>query len=197
MRNILQEQRRSSIIAAVITIFMGLLLILVPNRSVRFLCGLLGAALMITGIVYILGWFSRRRQGDFPAWFLIPGLILVSLGLWLLTNPASVIVLLQFIFAAILLFHGIIDLQGAVVLIRNRFYRWWLDLALAAVTIVLGMVILINPFQTFEMLTLLIGISLIYDGISDLVLIHRLTQALRGIERLEDVLEGEGWAEDD
>ena len=95
MKSILREQRRSSIVAAAVTILLGLMLVLVPNRSIRFLCGLLGTALMVTGLIYILGWFAKRRDG-FPVWFLIPGLLLAALGLWLLSRPASVIVLIQF-----------------------------------------------------------------------------------------------------
>ena len=97
MKSILREQRRSSIVAAAVTILLGLMLVLVPNRSIRFLCGLLGTALMVTGLIYILGWFAKRRDG-FPVWFLIPGLLLAALGLWLLSRPASVIVLIQFSF---------------------------------------------------------------------------------------------------
>ena len=50
MKSILREQRRSSIVAAAVTILLGLMLVLVPNRSIRFLCGLLGTALMVTGL---------------------------------------------------------------------------------------------------------------------------------------------------
>ncbi len=131
MKSILREQRRSSIVAAAVTILLGLMLVLVPNRSIRFLCGLLGTALMVTGLIYILGWFAKRRDG-FPVWFLIPGLLLAALGLWLLSRPASVIVLIQFSFAAVLLFHGVIDLQSALSLMREGWPRWWIDLALAA-----------------------------------------------------------------
>ena len=80
MKSILREQRRSSIVAAAVTILLGLMLVLVPNRSIRFLCGLLGTALLVTGLIYILGWFAKRRDG-FPVWFLIPGLLLAALGL--------------------------------------------------------------------------------------------------------------------
>ena len=178
MKTILREQRRSSIAAAGITLVLGLLLVLAPNRSIRLLCTLLGAALLITGLVYLFSWLARRREG-FPAWFLIPGLILAALGLWLLTSPGSVIVLIQFIVAAVLIFHGAIDLQGAVSLLRLGFAGWWLDLLLSALTLVLGVVVLLNPLGTMEALTVLIGLSLIYDGVSDLYLIHRVTRAFR------------------
>ena len=147
MKSILREQRRSSIVAAAVTILLGLMLVLVPNRSIRFLCGLLGTALMVTGLIYILGWFAKRRDG-FPVWFLIPHLR-------------------------------------------------WIFLALAALTLVLGGVVLFNPFGTMEALTILIGLSLVYDGISDLVLIHRLSRAFREAERRGDVIETEGWSRDD
>lgn len=182
MRNILREQRRSSMIAAVITILLGVLLIFVPNRSARFLCALLGGALVLTGAIYILGWLSKRRQTGFPVWFLLPGVILTALGLWLLTNPASVIVLIQYIFAAILIFHGVIDLQGAVSLARQGWERWWLDILLAVLTLALGVLIFINPFGTTEVLMMAIGVSLVFDGASDLLLIHRLTKAFRQAE---------------
>ena len=71
--------------------------------------------------------------------FALAGLLragaLAALGLWLLSSPASVIVLIQFSFAAVLLFHGVIDLQGAVSLMREGWPRWWIDLALAALAL--------------------------------------------------------------
>lgn len=179
MRNILREQRRSSIVAAMVTILMGLLLIFVPNRSIQLLCALLGGALMLTGIIYIFGWLSKRRETGFPVWFLLPGVILVALGLWLCTSPASVVLLIQYIFVAVLIFHGVIDLQGAVSLARRGWDRWWMDLLLAVLTLALGALILVNPFGAAEALMMAIGVSLVFDGVSDLVLIHRLTRAFR------------------
>ncbi len=180
MGNIFWEHRRSSVVMAAITLLLGLLLVLAPNRSIRFLCALLGTALLVTGLFYLFSWLTRRRTG-FPAWFLIPGLILIALGLWLLTSPGSVVVLIQFSFAVVLIFHGVVDLQGAWLLFRARLPRWWLDLLLALFTVALGAVVLWNPFGAMEALVFLIGLSLIYDGASDLYLIWRVSRALRDL----------------
>ena len=191
MRNILREQRRSSMVAAVVTILMGLLLIFVPDRSIQLLCALLGGALMLTGVIYIFGWLSKRRETGFPVWFLLPGVILVALGLWLCTSPASVVLLIQYIFAAILIFHGVIDIQGAVSLMRQGWNRWWMDLLLAGLTLVLGILILLNPFGAKVNLRDSIyyacddyseNVSLVFDGVSDLSLIHRLSKAFREMD---------------
>lgn len=47
---------------------------------------------------------------------------------------------------------------------KQSWSRWWLDLALGAVTIALGALVLINPFGTFATLIMLIGLALIFDG---------------------------------
>ena len=186
MKSILHEQRSSSVAAAAVTILLGLVLVCWPDRSIGFLCMLLGAAIFITGIIYVLGWIARRKEGV-PAFFVLPGVILCALGVWLMTNPASVVILIQYIFGAILIFHGAVDLQGAVALMRGQVERWWLDLALAALTIALGALVLVNPFGAFATLVILIGVALVFDGVSDLYIIWRLTRAFRAVEReLED-----------
>ncbi len=185
MRAILYEQRRSSILAAGITILLGLLLLFWPDHSVNLMCMLLGAAILTTGLVYVLGWLGRRKAGV-PAFYVLPGLILCALGMWLLTKPESVVRLVQYIFGGVLIFHGVVDLQGAAVLARQRYPRWTAGLLLAVLTTGLGALILVNPFGTFAALTMLIGASLVFDGVSDLVLIGRLSGAFkeaRGAER--------------
>jgi len=183
MKTILHEQRMSSIAAALVTILLGVVLIWWPDRSVNFLCMLLGAAIFITGVIYILGWLARRREGV-PAFFVLPGVILCALGIWLMTSPASVIKLIQYIFGAILIFHGVVDLQGSVALMRQKWGRWWVDLLLALLTVALGALILLNPFGTFATLVVLIGAALIFDGVSDLCIIWRLSRAFKAAERV-------------
>lgn len=164
MKTILQEQRRSSVIVALITM-------------------VLGAALLICGLVYILGWLVRRREGGISAFTLIPGVVLSGLGIWLMTSSDSVIALVQYVFGAVVIFHGVLDVQSSVSLMRQGAARWWLDLALSALTLALGTLILINPFGTFAALVTLIGLVLIYDGLSDLWIIHRLSRMVRDLER--------------
>lgn len=86
MKSVLRQQRRSSIAAAVVTLLLGLALVFWPNRSVGILCMLLGAAVLLTGILYILGWFSRHRD-RVSALVLLPGVVFCGLGVWMLSSP--------------------------------------------------------------------------------------------------------------
>lgn len=180
MNSILRQQRRSSIAAAVVTILLGLFLAFWPGQSVSFLCMLLGAAIALTGVIYFVGWLARRKAGV-PALFVLPGVVLFALGAWLMTSPASVVQLVQYIFGAVLIFHGIVDLQGALALMGQGYSRWWVDLLLAVLTLALGMLVVVNPFGTFAALMTLVGLSLVFDGVTDLVIIWRLSRAFKDV----------------
>lgn len=182
MKTILHEQRLSSALGALVTMALGGLLIFWPNRSMEFLCLMLGGTICAIGVIYILGWLIRRKAG-MPSFFILPGVILCALGVWLMTGPDSVIMLIQYIFGAVLVFHGLLDLKGVLVLMGHKWPNWWLDLLLALVTVGLGAMVLLNPFGTFAALVILIGAALIYDGVTDLILIFRLGRAYKAAER--------------
>lgn len=178
MKGILWEQRFSGVMSALLTAAAGGLLLFWPDRSVEFLCALLGAALLIIGLVYILGCLARRR-GGVPAWFLIPGVILAALGLWLMKSPGAVATLVQYVFAAVLVFHGVLDVQSALALNALGWPRWGWNLLPGGLTLLLGIVIFLNPMGSFLTLVMLVGWALIFDGLSDLYLIVTLGRANR------------------
>lgn len=188
MKIILYEQRMSSILAALITLALGIVLVVWPDRSVQFLCTLLGLAILLIGLIYILGWLSKRKEGV-PSFFVLPGVILGALGIWLMSSPESVVMLIQYIFGAILVVHALIDFQAAITMIRLHREHWRLDLFFALITLGMGVLVLYNPFATFATLVILIGVSFIFDGLSDLCLILRLQSAIRAEARLRELEE--------
>lgn len=177
MKSILQEQQRSSAMIALVTIVFGVVLVLWPNRSVSVICAMLGGALLISGLLYVIAWFAGKGRAGAPVFMIIPGVVLAGLGVWLMTSSQTVIALIQYVFGAVVIFHGILDLQGAFVLLRQKMPRWWAALLLAAITFGLGLIILINPMDAFSALVAMIGVALVYDGVSDLWLILLLRKS--------------------
>jgi uncharacterized membrane protein HdeD (DUF308 family) len=181
MKSILRERRLSSTFSALIAIALGVVLLLWPDLSSRLLCMILGATLLIAGAGYIISYFARRSRLATLQFEIILGIVLAILGLWLLLRPDIFLSLLQFVFGAVLVIHGVIDLQAAFHLQGAGYERWWLALILALLTVVLGAVIILDPFTTLNALLMLIGVALIYDGISDLLLIFRLSRVFRAV----------------
>ena len=90
----------------------------------------------------------------------------------------------------ILVLHGFYDLQQAVFLGRAKYGFWWLVLLLAGLTIVLGGILLWNPFEAMSIAIKFIGVFLVFDGVSDLWIFSRARRITRQIrETVEDSME--------
>ena len=177
MRSILREQWLTSALVALVTCALGIVLLLWPESSISVMCSVLGGSLLLFGLLYVAAWFAGKGKRGASSLLLIPGVVLAGLGVWLMISAESVISLIQYVFAAVLLFHGFVDLQGAFALLRYHTRRWGVDLLLALATFGLGALVLVNPFGTFSALVMLMGIALVYDGLTDLWLILRLSHA--------------------
>ena len=70
----------------------------------------------------------------------------------------------------LVLLNGIVNLAQALDQKRRYYNRWVFSLAMAILTIVLGGLIMLNPFSTMEMLVVAIGIIIIYNGVSNLLI---------------------------
>ena len=185
MKNALRDQKKSSAFTALVTIAIGAVLMLKPGDSVTVLCRLLGGGVFLFGLIYVLSWFFNKRRGGFSSLLVIPGVVLAGLGVWLMISADTVIALIQYVFGAVIIFHGVLDLMGAASLVRHRAPRWWLDVLLAMLTLALGLLILANPFGAFSTLVTLIGIALIYDGLTDLWLIFRLSRTMKALQQAQ------------
>ena len=123
-----------------------------------------------------------------------------NMNLFDLTNltPGIGVFGLSFIalFAAMLIFHGILDLQGAIALAGMGWPRWWINLLLAVMTLALGALIFCNPMGSFFALIMVIGGALIFDGVSDLCIISTLGREIKRSAREEEsAVDGESGGE--
>ena len=83
----------------------------------------------------------------------------------------------------IIVVDGAVNLKRAMTLRSLDFSKWSIYFLLSCLTILLGVGAVLNPFDSLTLLLRLIGLVLIYDGLSDLWIIHRLSRMVRDLER--------------
>lgn len=202
MKGFMKDRAISCTISALCFIALGVVLVGWPDDSLRWICRLLGIVLLVSGAVFIISYLTKKKASTVLQYDLLIGVILALLGIWLLTNPSIIITFIQYIFGAILIIHGVIDVQGALSLRSFGSSRWWPALLCAIATIALGALIIFNPFASMSALLILIGISLIFDGVSDLVIIfnvgvtaHKVNKAAKQAAEDANVIDGKGEVE--
>jgi uncharacterized membrane protein HdeD (DUF308 family) len=179
MDSFLKRFKTNAFFSALLYAALGLVLLLWPEVSTGILCALLGVVLVVCGLADILT-FLRLRDGTlYASAHLIKGVVLAAVGVWLLSSPALIAVVIPRIIGILICFHGLNDLQDAVSLRKNDSTRWTAALALGLVTLALGLILVFDPFEAFTTVVRVIGAFLIYDGVSDLWISFQVGKAAK------------------
>lgn len=177
MNNFLKRVKTNALLSAALYALLGLVLLIWPAPSTRLLCIALGLVLAACGLGYLAVFFHHRDNSLYAACHLILGIILLVLGLWLVTQPTLIAVVIPRIIGVLMCIHGTGSLKDALELRTLHATQWTPALILGLVTLCLGTILLFNPFGAFTTVVRFIGAFLIYDGISSLWITLQLSRA--------------------
>lgn len=148
---------------------LGVVLIAAPEISARVLCRLGGGLLALFGVVKILGYCSRDLYRLAFQYDLAFGILLIILGCLMLFHTAPVLSLICALVGFWVLLDGLLKIQVAIDARRFGLGKWWLILAAAIPSGILGFVLLFRPSENVRVLTVLLGVSLVAEGFLNLI----------------------------
>lgn len=179
MKEFLQRIKLNVLLSALLSIFLGIILIIYPDNVTIFVCKLIGIILIIMGIVIFVP--AITSPGSRAP--LAGGIIIFLLGLFIYFNPATVASLIPAFIGVMMIVHGAEDFRLALEIKDRNGDNWLMVMLLAVVTFVLGFICIISAFQIVTLGVIIIGISLIYDGISDLFIVSRVSTAYKNFKQ--------------
>lgn len=152
---------------SLLMIIIGLVLAFWPDHVMTTAMTILGIALLLGGGITLLSWYRTRKLASDPL-RLAEGVVLAVAGLFVLLKPKFLISIIPFAVGAFVLLNGVLNLLQALDQRRKMYNRWQVSLTMAILTLVLGLLIMLNPFSTMQVLVVAIGIVCIYNGASNL-----------------------------
>lgn len=178
-RSVLKDVRRNWLIAAFLSIALGLVLLLFPGITAKAVCYLLGGLSILFGVSRILRHF--QHDSDYAVFFqgdLTLGLFCVVIGLFMILRAEAVISLIPIFFGIVLLASGITGIQRAVDSKRNGCCYSWALVLMPLLTLAAGVVLLVNPFASLQVAIIVIGATLIYEGVTDMLSILLISKKI-------------------
>lgn len=175
------------VITALLAIVVGVLFIVLPDSSSDVLCTISGIVLMTAGVVAIIAFASYGFF--FGGHALISGIALLLAGLFCIVNPNVVKDLLTVIFGIFIVIDGSTSIADSIECERAHVDGWVGMLLLSIITVVLGVLVMFGPFDTVMIFA---GISLIVDGLCDIIMIcvfsHKIREAKKLLHDKDDVI---------
>ena len=183
MKSIIQDMKHNYFVNAVIMVLLGLVLVIWPHILGVLLCYLLGGALIVMGVFQLISFLRGERLGFYNKFVMMMGIVLVLLGIWICTQPHIVLSIMPVVVGIIVLIHGLMDIQYTLDIKKAGSTKWWIALIAAILTLVVGLLLVFNPFTAYEITMVLLGIAMLYDGGSDLALLLFSYLAQRDTDR--------------
>ena len=183
METMLKKIKANAIVSALMCIVLGIILVVWPGLTVCAVCMTIGFVLVAGGVNRLCGFIFGGDNSIYSRMNLITGVIVTLIGAWILFQPDTIIKLIPVLVGIIVIIHGINDLQQTVSLCQSRYDKWWVALILGLVTLGFGVLLIFNPFEAVETLVMFIGIFLIYDGVSDIWIVSRVSRVAKYLKQ--------------
>ena len=186
MTEFLKGLKANYTMSAILSIIMGLVLLIWPGTTTQIVCTMLGIVLLSYGIIQIVMFLWTREKTVFSQGILLLGIIFAVIGAWIILKPEMIIMAVPVIVGILIIIHGLHNIIQAVDLKREGYEKWWLALLFGVLTVLFGALLIYNPFGAVEVVVRMIGIFMIYDGVSDIWIISRLSKIRKIKEKTVD-----------
>lgn len=154
--------------SALLMVIAGLILLFMPELTLMTIANLIGFIVIIIGAIFLISYMGRKQlaAGNYD---LVKGLIIVCVGIFICVKSELVVSVLPVILGIGVAVSGILKLQHALDL-RRMGYSTWIRIGVtAAISIFIGLLVIMNPFSTVAWLMRFVGIGLVYSGVTDLI----------------------------
>lgn len=191
VEKILKKLKTNVIISSLLCVILGLVLLLRPGLSIQIVCTAVGAVLIISGAIRIVGYFTAGDGSLYSQVNLIFGIVFAVVGVWIVIKPHKVLAIIPIIVGIVISLHGLHNLQQAVDLCKNKYDKWWIALILGILTLGFGILLICRPFAAIDTVVMLIGVFLIYDGLSNIWIVSRVSKNARILRQEMEAVDGE------
>lgn len=189
MNNLFTKFRTEMVFRSIVMIIAGVVLVIFPSATQNTIAYAIAIVLVICGLLRILrycGVIGRSKNDTAYGLNEYASPMDLVTGILMIVFAALVAkVLISFIpvvLGIVVLISGLIKLEQAIELCRSHRGNWIGVLIMAAVTIIVGLLAVFNPFETGNILLRVIGIGLAFGGITDLIATGYVSNKLKSMQ---------------
>lgn len=174
MRKFFVPNSRNSLFRGILTIFLGSILLFVPGLTMRTVMIIIGALLLLSGLVTMI-LANRKRIGSMSGFWSAQGLMTVLFGIIFIASPSVMVKVFVVFLGIILLIMGLFQLIGAIGTLSRSAWAW-IYFLIALMTLASGVYLLTDPFNSAEAILKFLGVILILNGISELFMAWKISR---------------------
>ncbi len=165
---ILERIRRMELIMSIISLLLGIIMVIFPQKTMSVICYAIAGAILIYGVIDIISYFtSKSYEGNFSL-TLLRGVVASVIGIIIFIKPQLLSTFIPIVLGILLIIDGITSIQKSVFLKNNNIYFWHISMVESILTLAFGIFVLINPLSVETAIIICLGIAFIWYGITSI-----------------------------
>lgn len=180
MREFLKRIKADYLLSSILCILLGVIFVIWKGGVIDIIGTVLAVAMIAIGVIYLGSFFLSIVTNGVSV---VMGILVLAVGIWFLIQPSFIVSLIPIIIGVVLLFHGIRGVMEAVNARKFGYERWVVNLVLAIICLVCGIICVFCPLGVMEKAIMLIGIVLIFNGVTNIWISATATHAAHDYER--------------
>jgi len=181
----------SSMISSVILIIVGLFLVIRPESTLSLISYVLGGILVIIGTTSLVNYYKDKNS--ISTFELTYGILSLIAGLVIILNPKALVSLIPFVLGVWILISSLMKLKYVWDLNDTKNKSWITSLIITILMLILGIILVFNPFSGAVAITRMIGIFVIIYAVLDMVqssiIKKNVKKAVKKVKKIKKVIE--------
>ena len=184
MRDFLKKIKADFLLSSLGCIGLGIVFIIWKDSVLGFMGSAFAIILIIMGAVDLCSYFMRIISNGMSV---LTGIVLLAVGIWFLIDPKVIVTLIPIVIGVVLLFHGIRGLMEVYQAKKFGSNAWMVGMVMAIISVLLGVACIVNAFGIMQKATMIVGIILIYNGVSNIWIAGHAAKAEDKYKKTVDV----------
>lgn len=168
IKNYIKNYEKYSILISILLIILSVLLILKPMKSLEVFITIFAIIMLINGVMNFISYFTTEKESRLFSFDLITGIITILSGILMLIYRVELISTFSIILGIWIIINNLFKIQLSVNLSYIPSSGWIGLMILSILMIVLGVLLVINPFGSIVTITSLTGTLLLITEVINL-----------------------------
>lgn len=183
MREFLNRIKADFLLSSVLCIALGIVFIVWRASVLEVVANILAVLLIIIGAMYVCSYFLKIVTNGLSV---MMGIVVLAVGIWFLIQPRIVVELIPIVIGLVLIFHSIRSIVEAIDAKKYGYNAWGVGMVLSVISLVCGILCVTNAFNIMKTATVIVGLILIFNGVSNIWITSRATKAETAYNRQQE-----------
>lgn len=184
-----KKMNMTSIIFSIIFILIGAFLLARPDDAIHLVSYALGIILLLWGLISMVQFFTDKQSQNYLEFGFIVGVFVFIFGIIIIIKPETIASIIPLLLGIWMLINGVTKLSYALTLNKNKNAAG--SIIISVLIVILGILLIFNPFAGAKTLVQILGIIIIIYSILDLAECLAIKKISKKDEKEKQIIEAE------